>query len=140
MLTHNQLINVVYRAPCHRHTHQRACIDWLYRCQTPSSCCVHRCNGESTRRNRRMCPVYPCRVLPVHHIYKTITVSVESYTNLTNEGQVVFTNVSIFASGLCPSAALPIVSTSGSLTGNSSSGTGTSPHSAQCTIGMGVPQ
>src|SRR3990167_7851050 len=55
-------------------------------------------------------------------------------------GHVVLTHSSILASGDSPVPVGSYCSTSGSNTGNSSSGTGTTPHFSQCTIGIGSPQ
>ena len=57
-------------------------------------------------------------------------------------GQVVLTNSGILASGLRPSprGSNAPVGSGGRRTGSCSSGTGTIPHTGQCTIGIGAPQ
>ena len=64
-------------------------------------------------------------------------VSVSRFAGLPQDGHFVSTKAGIFASGL------PVPSgtrSSGSTTGNWSSGTGTSPQAAQWMMGIGVPQ
>ncbi len=64
-------------------------------------------------------------------------VSVSRFAGPPQRGQVVSTKSARFASGLPPPS---VTQSSGSTTGKSVSGTGTSPHAAQWTIGIGVPQ
>jgi hypothetical protein len=64
-------------------------------------------------------------------------VSVSRVAGPAHFGQVVLTKSARFASGF----PAPLgTQSSGSTTGRSASGTGTSPHAAQWTIGIGVPQ
>ena len=65
-------------------------------------------------------------------------VSVSRRAAQPQRGQSTWSQDSIFESTDPP---MPVISTSrGNSTGRSSSGTGTSPHSPQWIIGMGVPQ
>src|SRR3712207_5854149 len=65
-------------------------------------------------------------------------VSVSRRAGLPHLGQVALTNSGLLASGDWP---VPVISTSsGRSTGNSSSGTATTPHELQWITGIGVPQ
>ncbi len=64
-------------------------------------------------------------------------VSVSRRAGLPHCGQGQFKNSGCLLSGLPEPSGTRC---SGSTTGNCSSGTGTAPHAAQWTIGMGVPQ
>ena len=65
-------------------------------------------------------------------------VSVSRRAALPHVGQVVFTKLSTFASGLPPSGLN--AASRGNTTGSCSYGTGTAPWVSQYTMGIGVPQ
>ncbi len=67
-------------------------------------------------------------------------VSVSRVAGPPHFGHSVFTQSSAAASGETPLGARSWPRRSGRTTGSWSSGTGTSPHEPQCTIGIGVPQ
>ena len=67
-------------------------------------------------------------------------VSVSRFAAPPQRGHGTLTQSSAAASGDCPFGDRSRPSVGGSVTGSWSSGTGTSPHDGQCTIGMGVPQ
>ena len=67
-------------------------------------------------------------------------VSVSRLAGPPQRGQSTFTQSSAAASGDTPLGTRSWPRRSGSTTGSWSSGTGTSPHDGQCTIGIGVPQ
>ena len=78
--------------------------------------------GRSTSSSRRTCPSCRCRAPPRRHRSGTPRASTVGWR----------------ASGDPPPGGKS--TSSGSCTGSSSSGTATSPHVGQCTIGIGVPQ
>ena len=67
-------------------------------------------------------------------------VSVSRFAGPPHFGQVVFTQSVIRASGDSPVSLVWYCSTSGSVSGSSLSGSGTQPHFAHSTSGIGSPQ